>query len=219
VLAGIGGLVLLFGLVVGLALFLIVELREHEARLNDRAIPFSVSVTEAHLDSRAAANDERAFLLTADARFLAEFDTDVTNAREALTDAVTTSATDARRRQMLAARAGFDEWVKAARRGSAAYRRGGGTAAMELAAGQHRALWRRYEASLAEARTEAASVVAAAARSIDSRSNNDITLLAVLLSATILIGAGVAIWLVRSVVRPMSTLIAIFARDKPTSTP
>jgi hypothetical protein len=215
VLAGVGGLVLLFGLVVGLALFLMVELREHEARLNDRAIPFSISVTEAHLDSKAAANDEQAFLLTADTRFLEEFGADVRDAREALTDAVATAATDARRRQMLAARTGFDDWVKAERRGFATYRSGGATLAMAAAAGPHHALWRRYDASLAEARVEAASVVAVAARSIDSRSNHDVVILAALLTATILVGAAVGTWLVRSVVRPMSALIAIFARERP----
>jgi hypothetical protein len=86
---------------------------------------------------------------------------------------------------------------------------------MAAALGPHRELRRQYERSIANARAHAHAVVAAAARNIDERSNEDVVILLVLLGSTITIGAAVGIWLVRSVVRPISSLLAIFVREKP----
>jgi methyl-accepting chemotaxis protein len=214
VLLGIGGLVLLFGVVVGLALFLVVELKEHEAKLNDRDIPFSVSIAEVALDSKAAANDERGFLLTSDKRFLAEFRADTHATREALSDAAAMAPTAAQRTTVLAARRRFDRWAASVGREFAALRSGDRSAAVAAAVGPHRALRKQYEQSIAQAHAHALVVVSTAARKIDKRSNDDIVILVVLLVSTLTIGTAVAIWLVRSVVRPISSLLAIFVREK-----
>jgi CHASE3 domain sensor protein len=214
VLVGVSGLVSVLVLVVALALFLMVELREHEARLNERAIPFSVAVAEAGVDSRAAAVDERGFLVTGDNAFLVAFGHELKDTRAALAAAAHETGNDNERRALLSARARFNRWAASAQRGFAAFRSGDKSAVIAAAIGPHHALWSKYERSLAATRAQALDVVVDSAKVIDSKSRVDVRILFGLLVATITIAAGIGIWLVRSVVRPIGSLNAILGREK-----
>jgi methyl-accepting chemotaxis protein len=213
VLASVGGLVLLFATIVGVALLLLVELKEHQARLNDRDVPYSVSVTEASLDAKAAANDERGYLLTGNRGFLTEFRADASMTRDGLADAADAAQSAAQRDTIRTASGRFDRWVRATRREFAAYESGDPTAAVAAAIGPNRSLRKSYERSLEHAQARALAVVAEASRQIDARSHFDVVVLTVLLAVMVVIGVGVALWLVRAVVRPIGALSAIFSRS------
>jgi methyl-accepting chemotaxis protein len=210
VLAGIGGLLAMVVASVVVGILLADRLAAHEAKLNDRDVPYAAALASAALSAKGIANDERGFLLTGNAKFIDELDDRVTAARAAFGNAQSAASSPARARAARDARRGFERWISAVRQEFAAYADGERQASIGLALGPDRALRKRYEASLAAAQTSAASTIASGRSSVAAASARLVTILLACLFAAFVFGVALGFWLVRTILRPVYTLLRLF---------
>jgi methyl-accepting chemotaxis protein len=209
---GIGGLVVLVAVSVVIAVVLVRGIGNGAANLTDRDVEYARAIDAAALRAKAMANDERGFLLSGgNESFLGRFERRATSVRAAF--AAATSAADDRvqREAVREASAGFELWLRAARDEIAAYRAGRREAAVTSALGSTRDLRYSYEVLLRQAQQLGASAIESHANSVSTASSQSIVFLLVYLAAALLIGAAVALWLMRTVLRPVYALLAIFA--------
>jgi methyl-accepting chemotaxis protein len=209
---GVGGLLALLAGSVLVAVFLIVGLRHHESHLNDRAVPYARAVAAAALNAKGVANDERGFLMTGDQRFIDEANSRVRSARAWFAASAAAASSEAQRSAVAEARAGFQQWVTAVRREFARYQTGHRRGPISASLGPDRALRKRYEAALAQAQTLGDSAIRSADVSVAAASSRSITILLACLLVALVIGVGIAYWLVRSVAVPVARLVEILSR-------
>jgi methyl-accepting chemotaxis protein len=210
---GVGGLLALVAGVVMLAVFLMVGLRHHESNLDERAVPFARAVAAAALSAKGVANDERGFLMTGDQTFSDEADHRVRSARVWFAASATAASGEAQRRAVAQARIGFERWVTAVRHEFAVFRSGNQHAPISASLGQDRALRKRYEAAFARAQALGDRAIRSADASVVTASSHSITILLACLLGALIIGVGIAYWLVRSISVPVARLLAIFGPD------
>jgi methyl-accepting chemotaxis protein len=206
---GTGTLLILLAGSIVLAIVLIERTAAREQRLNDRAVPYADATAAAALSAKGVANDERGLLMSGDRRFVAEADSRAARARSAFATARAAASTDAQRRALADARAGFEAWFTAVKSEFAAFRSGARQAPIRAALGPNRELRKRYETALARAQALGAHAIHAADASLDAASSRSITILVVCLVASLLAGAGITFWLVRSIALPVSRLVTI----------
>ena len=87
--------------------------------------------------------------------------------------------------------------------------RGDRRAPIAAALGPNRALRKQYEAALAHAQTLAAQAIRSGDARVAAASSRSIVVLLSYLLASLVIGLGVAYWLVRTVANPVARLVAI----------
>lgn len=208
---GVGGMLVLLACSIAIAVLLIVALRGHERHLNERAVPYANGVAAAALDAKGVANDERGFLMTGDRRFVNEADSRIDVARASFASAAVAATGRAQQRAVADARAGFERWVSAVRREFESFSRGDRQELITASLGPDRALRKRYEAVLARAQTLGAHAVNSGDASVAAASSRSIVILLTYLLASLIIGAAVAYWLVRSIANPVARLAAIFS--------
>jgi CHASE3 domain sensor protein len=207
---GVGGLLVLLACSIAVAVFLIVALRGHERHLNERAVPYANGVAAAALDAKGVANDERGFLMSGDRRFVEEADRRIRAARVSFAAAAAAASGRPQQRAVADARAGFERWVTAVRREFGGFTRGHRQGPITASLGPDRALRKRYEAALARAQTLGARAIRSGDASVAAASSRSIAILVAYLLASLVVGVGVAYWLVRSIANPVSRLVAIF---------
>jgi methyl-accepting chemotaxis protein len=207
---GVSALLALVAGLVLVAVLLIVGLRHHESKLNERAVPYARAVAAAALNAKGVANDERGFLMTGDQTFSDEADHRVRSARAWLAASATAASAEAQRRAVAQARIGFERWVTAVRREFAIFRGGNQHGPISASLGQDRGLRKRYEAALARAQALGDSAIRSADASVATASSHSITILLACLLGALIIGVGIAYWLVRSIAVPVARLLAIF---------
>jgi methyl-accepting chemotaxis protein len=204
-------LVLLAGSIV-LAIVLLWTTTHREERLNDRAVPYLNATAAAALDAKGVANDERGFLMTGNRKFIAEADRRATRVRAAFRAAAAAATSQAERGALIEARDGFDTWLAAVRREFAAFQGGQRQAPIRAALGHNRELRKRYETALTSAQALGAHALRSADASVDAASSRSVTILLVCLVVSLLAGAGIAWWLVRSIASPLARLVTILGR-------
>jgi hypothetical protein len=91
------------------------------------------------------------------------------------------------------------------------FRAGGHADAIAAALGPNRTVRKSYEHALAQAHTVAARAVDSGQTSIAAASGRSVTILLACLLAALVIGLGVAVWVVRTILRPVYALLTIFA--------
>lgn len=207
---GVGGLIVLLVCSVAVALVLIVVLRGHEQRLNDRAVPYTNAVAAAALDAKGVANDERGFLMSGDRRFVDEANGRIRAARASFAAAAAAATGRAQQRAVAAARTGFERWVAAVRREFGGFSRGDRRGPIAASLGPDRALRKRYEAALGRAQTLGAHAIRSGDASVAAASSRSVLILLGYLLISLVIGVAVAYWIVRSIANPVARLVAIF---------
>jgi len=213
VVLGAGGLVGLLVVCMLVAIVLVVGLKAGEARLNGRDVSYASAVAAAALGAKGIANDERGFLLTGDPGFIGEAGHRMSGARAAFAEAVSAADGPAQRQAAGQARAAFERWVQAVHGEFATFRAGDHRGAVTASLGPDRALRKTYEQSLARAQALGASSIQSARSSVAAASSRSVTILVACLLAALTIGSGVALWLVRSIARPVARLVAIVGGD------
>ena len=206
---GVGAMLAMLVASLLVAVLLVLGLTNHEQHLNDRSFPYATAVAGAALAAKGVANDERGFLLSGDHRFIDEADRRIDSVRAWLAASSAADASAGQRRAVIAARAGFERWVAAIRTEFAAYQAGDRTGPVAASLGRHRALRKHYEAALQRAQALGATAIRADDESVKAASSRSIAILLSCLVGALIIGLGVAYWLVRSIAVPVARLLSI----------
>jgi methyl-accepting chemotaxis protein len=212
---GAGSLVGLLVACMLVAIVLVAGLRAGETRLKDRDVSYSTAVAAAALGAKGIANDERGFLLTGDRGFIGEAGHRMRGARAAFAGAVSAADGPAQRQATSQARAAFERWVQAVHGEFATFQAGDHHGAVTASLGPDRALRKTYEHSLARAQALGTSSIQSARSSVAAASSRSLMILVACLLAALTIGISVALWLVRSIARPVARLVTIVGGDLP----
>ena len=213
---GVGSLLLLVALCVLIAVVLLLGLRDDQSRLSDHSVPYANAVAEAALSANAIATDERGYLITGDREFVAQLEARVPAVRTAFEDARLAADGSAQRKAVWDARAGFEDWITVLRAQIERYAAGARKAAVASALGPGREMRRRYEVSLAHAQSLGERAIESGSHSVDDASSRSVTILLVCLLLALLLGIGLTLWLLRTILSPVQTLLRLFG-DLPQS--
>ncbi|HEV3478749.1 MAG TPA: CHASE3 domain-containing protein [Gaiellaceae bacterium] len=206
VLIGVGSLLALLALAVGVAVFLIVSLEEDASDLSQRHVQYAAQVHQAALLAKSMANHQRGFLLSSDPQYLAQIESDAADARAAFALSRSHAVGAAQRRAVERARAGFERWIRALRADIAAYRAGDRERAIQASLGSTRAIRKGYERALAHAYLLGVRSISRETNALSASATRDVTALLVYLAVALVIGAGIAFWVVRMILKPAFVL-------------
>lgn len=210
-LLGIGGLVVLVAVAVALAVVLVQGVRTGTEELTAQEVEYARAVDAAALRAKAMANDERGFLLSGTDAFIERFERRAVRVRASFVAAERAADEREQRAAVQEASAGFEAWLRAVRAGVAVYRSGDEEAAVTTALGPTRDLRYEFEESLREAQRLGESAIASGAQSVSTASSQSIVILLLYLGVALTVAIGIALWLVRTILRPVYALLAIFA--------
>jgi methyl-accepting chemotaxis protein len=217
VVLAVSGLLSLVAVCVLIAVLLVLGLRNDQKQLNDRNIPYANAIAAAALNAKGIANDERGYLLTADPKFTTQMDGRIRRARAAFTTAATTADSPAQYRALVVAQAGFERWIDVLRDQLARFRAGDREGSTAAALGPGRAIRKRYEASLADAQALADHALQSGRTAVSETASRSVTILLASLLVTVAIGLALAVWLTRTILRPVYTLLSLFGETPRTS--
>jgi methyl-accepting chemotaxis protein len=206
VLIGVGSLLALLALAVGVAVYLIVALEDDASKLSHRHVQYAVAIHEAALSAKGMANDQRGFLLSGNTEYLNQLRGRTVEARAAFDRAASFAVGASQRSAVAETRTGFERWLRVLNRDIAAYRRGDEERAVAASLGSTRQLRKLYEQSLADAYALGVRSIESATSSLSSSASRDITILLGYLAVALLVGVGVALWVVRMILRPAFVL-------------
>jgi methyl-accepting chemotaxis protein len=207
VMAAFGVLVVLAGVAGIQAVAGIGRLQSAQHKGADRSVPYLTGLFDASLAAKAAANDERGFLLSGDAKFAIEAvgrrDVEragLTRARAAAADPAAVAAVDA-------VGSGLDTFNTALDEELALYRTDR-VAAVARALGPNRDLRKAYEKRFGQAIDLAKADVGRDTTASDRQASAERTVLAVLVGLILLFAAAVAALLARAITRPLASSVA-----------
>jgi methyl-accepting chemotaxis protein len=206
VLIGVGSLLALLAVAVGVAVFLIVSLEKDASDLSQRHVQYAAHVHEAALLAKAMANHQRGFLLSNDPQYLGQINRDERLARVAFELAHSHAVSAPQRRAVERARAGFDRWLRALRADIAAYRAGNRQRAIGASLGSTRAIRKGYERALDRAYRLGTRSISKETNSLSASATRDVTILLVYLAVALVVGGGIAFWVVRTILKPAFVL-------------
>jgi methyl-accepting chemotaxis protein len=206
VLIGVGSLLALLAVAVGLAVILIVSFEDDATDVANRHVLYAAAVHEAALSAKGIANDQRGFLLSGNPEYLGEIRTRTAEARSAFMLAVSYAVNQPHRQAVRESRDGFERWLRALNGDIAAYRRGERDQAVGASLGSTRELRKTYEQSLADAYALGVRSIESATDSLSSSASRSVTALLTYLAFALVLGVGVAFWVVRAILRPAFTL-------------
>ena len=206
VLVGVGSLLALLAVAVGLAVILIVSFEDDATDDTHRHVLYATAVHEAALHAKSIANHQRGFLLSGNPEFLTEIQTESAQARSRFAAAADSAAQGAQSNAVETSRAGFERWLRALRSDLQTYRRGDRDTAIKQSLGSTRQLRKTYEQSLADAYVLGVRSINSATDSLSSSASRSVTALLTYLAIALVLGIGVALWVVRAILRPAFTL-------------
>jgi methyl-accepting chemotaxis protein len=206
VLIGVGSLLALLAFAVGLAVILIVSFEDDATDVANRHVLYAAAVHEAALSAKGIANDQRGFLLSGNPEYLGEIRTRTAEARSGFTLAASYAVDDPHRKAVRESRDGFERWLRVLNGDIAAYRRGEREEAVAASLGSTRQLRKTYEQSLADAYALGVRSIESATQSLSSSASRSVTALLTYLAFALVLGIGVAFWVVRAILRPAFTL-------------
>jgi CHASE3 domain sensor protein len=206
VLIGVGSLLALLAVAVGLAVLLIVSFEDDATDDASRHVGYATAIHEAALSAKGIANDQRGFLLSGNTVYLSEIRERTADARTAFTLADSFAVGAAHRDALEQSRAGFEHWLAALNGDIAEFRHGAREEAIEASLGSTRDLRKTYEESLAHAYLLGVRSIDSSTASLSSSATRSVTLLLSYLAFALLVGVGVALWVVRALLRPAFTL-------------
>ena len=208
---GAGGLLALVLFSTVAALYVVIGMSHDQARITDRELSYGEAVDAAALQAKGVANDERGFLLSGDAKFLAEAERRIGSARSAFGTAQEVAATPQQHAAAAGALAGFERWVSAVHREVADFKSGDRRLAIDASLGESRTLRKAYEGSLTEAQELDVAQIASSRQTMDAESSRSIHALSVFLGCALLVGVLISAWLVRAIAVPVARLVALLS--------
>jgi methyl-accepting chemotaxis protein len=209
--AAVGGMLLVLVACVAVAVLLVEGLKHKQANLNDRGVPYATAVAAAALNAKGIANDERGFFISGDPRFIVEANHRARAARAAFAAAAVIAQAAKQRQAISEAHAGFERWIATMQHEFDTFRRGERHVAVSSALGPDRALRKSYEISLAKAQALATTAIDSDKNSVAAASSRSITILLMCLLVGLLIGSAVAVWIIRTILRPVQFVLDLFA--------
>jgi methyl-accepting chemotaxis protein len=209
---GIGSLVALLAIAVVIAVVFVRGVGSGAAEVTDRDVEYARAIDAAALRAKAMANDERGFLLSGGTdRFRENFERRSVRVSASFATAARAAEDREQRAAVREARTGYERWLTAARSEMAAFEAGDREAAVIKALGPTRDLRYAYEQELLHAQQLGASAIESGSDSVSTSSSQSIAILLVYLFAALVIAAVIATWIVRTILRPVYALLAIFA--------
>lgn len=209
VLAAIATLVVLLVLAIAIGVGLIVMLG-HNANLAERQGRYTAAVNAAALWAKTLANDERGYFISGDLEFVNQMDGETELARAAFA-AAAEAASPEQRATLAEAREGFERWLEAVRAEIAVYQSGDREAAIASSLGPTRTMRHSYEGWLADASALGVDAFQDATSAVAGTSLVSILILVGYLVVAVAIAAAIALWVVRTVLRPTYALLHLLA--------
>jgi methyl-accepting chemotaxis protein len=209
--AGIGGLLLLVLLVAVLAMAALMRLTGSAERLDDHYVPYATSLSTAQLGAKGMANDERGFLLTGDDVFVSEAHARAAEVRAAFASAAQAAVTTDQRQAVISAETQFERWADGVTTEIAMYHSGKRAAASTWSMGAGREMRKRYEDALAAATTRTDHAIVSHTAALSTFASESIGVLTGALVLLLAIGVAVTIWLIRTVLRPVHSLVELLS--------
>jgi methyl-accepting chemotaxis protein len=210
---GIGGLLVLLATSSGLGILLLHHLSSTESTLAKKAQPYLADLSTAAVAAKAAANDERGYLMTGDPKFLDE----IREKRDAvvfptLAHAATVYGTGSKETKAVdAITAGYKKWA-AARDAELKLYASDHKGAIELALGSNRDLRKSYEGLIDGAVALADAGVKSSDSNFSSTSNQATWVLLAFLAFALLTGIAFAVRLATSITARLAKLTAVSDR-------
>ena len=205
VLIGVGSLLALLAVAVGLAVILIVSFENDATDDAQQHVLYATAIHEAALSAKSIANHQRGFLLSGDDEFLSGIrdETDIARSKFALAESY---ADDSELDAVRKSRSEFERWWVAMQADLATYSRGEHERAIRQSLGPTRRLRKTYEPSLAHAYQLGVSSIESATDSLSTSATRSVTLLLSYLAFALLVGIAIALWVVRTLLRPAFAL-------------
>jgi methyl-accepting chemotaxis protein len=210
--AGVGGMLVIVLIVIALAVMAIVRLTGSEERFDGHYLPYATAIADAQLAAKGMANDERGFLLSGDPAFLKELDARSAEVQTAFQAATAASMTAEQRQLVMDAIGGFDRWSNGVDDEVRQFQAGDRTGARSWSLGQGREIRKQYELELAAAQAHSTRAIASNSAAFSSRASQSLVMLGVALVIALVAGVALAIWLVRTVLAPVHSLVALLGR-------
>jgi methyl-accepting chemotaxis protein len=205
VLIGVGSLLALLAVAVGLSVILIVSFEDDATDDAQRHVRYAAAIHEAALHAKSIANHQRGFLLSGEDEFPTQIRDETALARSRFTLAES-YADESQRAAVEESRAGFERWLVVMQQDLATYRRGEHEQAIEDSLGSTRDIRKEYERTLADAYDLGVRSIESATDSLSSSATRSVTLLLTYLAFALLVGVAIALWVVRTLLRPAFAL-------------
>jgi len=206
VLIGVGSLLALLAVAVGLAVTIIISFEDDATNDAQRHVGYATAIHEAALAAKGIANDQRGYLLSGNPEYLGEIRSRTEEARSAFAAASRDAVGAAKRDALRVSQDGFERWLQRLNADIAAFRRGERDGAIEATLGSTRELRKTYERSLDNAYVLGVRSIESATSSLSSSATRSVTLLLTYLAVALVLGVAVALWIVRTTLRPAFTL-------------
>ena len=192
----IGALLGLILVSVLVALVLILGVSDHSTRLVDQKVRYATAIADVTLHAKTIANDERGYLISGRKEFLDQRVRRTAEARTAFAVALNQATSDAERTAVERARGGFEAWIAVLEVELARFQAGDREGAVAMSLSRTRPLRKTYEASLTAADELAAAGIQTARSSVTETTSRSLTILLVYLVVALVIGFGIAFWIV-----------------------
>jgi methyl-accepting chemotaxis protein len=183
-----------------IAMFLVMRVGADATELTRRQVEYSTALSNAAINAKGIANDERGYLLSGNTEFLVEIDIRTGLARESFDQAA--EAAD-ESRLILQAYEAFERWLVALEEEIAMFRAGDREAARAASLGRTRELRKAYEGLLATASLTESGVRDATA-SVSASASRSVAILFAYFIAAVIIGSSVNAWAMRGLRRTRS---------------
>ncbi|WP_407342035.1 methyl-accepting chemotaxis protein [Pengzhenrongella phosphoraccumulans] len=170
--------------------------------ITGHAVPYLTHLADASVAAKAAADDERGFLLTDDPAFTTEFDARLTTVQAALDGAAASAADDAQRLAVEEIAAGFATWT-ALVHDEFALQASDPTAAVDVALGANRDARKGYEAAIGAAVEQASQALAVTISDQEAAAGQVQRTLLGLLVGAVAVAVAIAVWMTRQVTVPL----------------
>jgi methyl-accepting chemotaxis protein len=175
-----------------IAMFLVMRVGADATELTRRQVEYSTALSNAAINAKGIANDERGYLLSGNREFLVEIDIRTGVARESF-DQAAEAADEMQSRRILQAYEAFERWLVALEEEFAMFRAGDREAARAASLGRTRELRKAYEALLATASLTESRVPDATA-SVSASASRSVAILFAYFIAAVIIGSSVNAW-------------------------
>jgi methyl-accepting chemotaxis protein len=189
--------------VTGYAIVTVENVRTAQQQTSHREVPFLMGLSDAALAAKAAANDERGYLLSGDDKFAQEARGRRTSEQAGLRSARDAASNDAERAAVDRVSGLLERFNEALDSEFVLYQTDRG-AAISQSGGANRDLRKSYEQAFADATALAKTRVSAATVASEHAAAQGRLVLLLLLGALVLIGATIALILSRLITRPLA---------------
>ncbi len=201
--AAFGVLLVMASAVIGIGILSLRDLESVNSEVAGHAVPYLTGLSDAAVAAKAAANDERGFLLTGNTAYVTECQGRRTAENTGLAGARAGATTAAERDAVDEVSAGLDAFNRSLddEFGLFATDRAG---ALKVSTGRNRDLRKAYEKNFDAAIALAKGQVADASKSADQQAGRARAILLALLGVMVVVGIAACVLLGRAVIRPLA---------------